>query len=333
MDSAARRQSVNAEQPGSCRRFRAVVRFGCRVMHTRLGACPVLSSLITVGAFVQRVNEYRFYELGAALQQLKDLTDKTLLWDAFLPCLAARDALMWLLIDHVSLRVCRPTVEMLLSALKAILPRRGESTNPNAPIGYKAERITSGVTELSTLLAAECPTLDTYAVSQKGAYSMPILIDQAEMLLPADTRQRLDDVAIQDIRQAGRCLAFDLPTAAGFHLFRAVESVMRHLHNKLKGTSQEPERLPGWAAYVKALKDAPVPSDVTDMLDSIREHYRNPLAHPDATLTTDEAIVLVPLGVAAICKMADLMPADGQKESRQDEALAKILAAPSPNLP
>ena len=265
------------------------------------------------------------------MERLKGLNDETLLWDAFLPCLDARNALTWLLIDPVSLQVCRPAAEELLRDIVAVLPTPGKEPDPNKPIGYLATRITSAVADFSIVLDAECRTLDTYAVSQKGAYSMPILIDQAEMLLPADTRQRLDDVAIQDIRQAGRCMAFDLPTAAGFHLFRAVESVMRHLYNTLNGTSQEPERLPNWVAYLKALTEAQVPSDVTDMLDSIRQHYRNPLAHPDATLTTDEAIVLVPLGVAAICKMADLMPADGQKESRQDEALARILASPAQN--
>ena len=297
-------------RPDSCRRFRGPwYDSACRVMHRRLGACPVLSRLSTVGAFVQRVNEYRFYELGAALERLKDLNSKTSLINALFSCLEAQRTLIALLTDPVSLRVCRPTVEQLLEAIYSVLHKSAEKhREPNEPIGMNAAAITGKATELSTLLAAECRTLDTYAVSQKGAYSMPILIDQAEMLLPADTRQKLDDVVVEDIRQAGRCLAFDLPTAAGFHLFRAVESLMRHLHNKLKGTSQEPERLPDWAAYVKALTEAQVPSDVTDMLDSIRQHYRNPLAHPDATLTTDEAIVLVPLGVAAIQKMVDVMP-------------------------
>ena len=280
---------------------------------------------------MQRVNEYRFYELGAALERLKDLNEKTLLWDAIFAIWEARRTLVLLLADPISLRVCRPAAEKLLRDIAAILPVHGQDPDPNKKIGYGAHQITSGVAQLSTVLEAEFPTLDTYAVSQKGAYSMPILIDQAEMLLPADTRQRLDDVAIQDIRQAGRCMAFDLPTAAGFHLFRAVESVMRHLYNTLNGTSQEPERLPNWVAYLKALTEAQVPSDVTDMLDSIRQHYRNPLAHPDATLTTDEAIVLVPLGVAAIQKMVDAMPADGQKESRQAQAFAQIQAAPAQN--
>ena len=106
---------------------------------------------------------------------------------------------------------------------------------------------------------------------------------------------------------------------------------MRHLYNTLNGTSQEPERLPNWVAYLKALTEAQVPSDVTDMLDSIRQHYRNPLAHPDATLTTDEAIVLVPLGVAAIQKMVDAMPADGPEDTGKVDRLTELLATPAQN--
>ena len=38
---------------------------------------------------------------------------------------------------------------------------------------------------------------------------------------------RLPDKAIEETRLAGRCLAFSLATAAGFHIARATESVVR----------------------------------------------------------------------------------------------------------
>ena len=44
-------------------------------------------------------------------------------------------------------------------------------------------------------------------------------------MIPQETRKNLDDAVIGDIREAGRCLVFDLPTAAGFHVLRAIELV------------------------------------------------------------------------------------------------------------
>lgn len=288
-------------------------------------------------AFVQRVNQYRFYELGAALERLKDLNEKTLLWDAFLPCWEARRTLFALLSDPVSsLRVCRPAAEKLLRDIGAVLPAPEGDSDPNKPIGPGANQVTSGVTELRILLEAECPTLDIYAVTQKGAYSMSMLIDRAEILLPESTTQRLDDKAVQDIQQAGRCLAFDLPTAAGFHLFRAVESVMRLLYRQVKANLEKPKKPSNWGGYVDALKDAKVASRITDLLDSIRQNYRNPISHPDATLTSDEAVVLVPLGVMAIQKMVEAMPTDDSKKAENRGPygrLAELLAIAPRNRP
>ena len=282
---------------------------------------------------MQRVNEYRFFELGAALERLKDLKQETLLWDAMFPCWETQRTLQLLLLDHaVSLRVCRPVAGKLLTQIATILPTPGTDSDPNKPIGAAAQGIGSALAELRTVLEAECPTLEIYSVSQKGAYSMSQLIEQAEVLIPESTRQRLDPEAIRDIQQAGRCLAFKLPTAAGFHLFRAVESVMRVLYDRVRGKLEKRKKPSNWGGYVDALKEAQMPSRITDLLDSIRQNYRNPITHPDATLSNDDAIVLVPLGVMAIQKMVEAMPLDGSEERQQDATLAGILAATVPKL-
>ena len=216
-------------------------------------------------------------------------------------------------------------MQELLSAIEHILmPPAGQKNELTKPVRYSgAIRIASAITELSTVLEAECRTLDTYAVSQKGAYSTPLLIDHAEILIPESTREKLGGVAIDDIRQAGRCLAFDLPTAAGFHLFRAVESVMHVLYDQVKRRLQKHNKPKTWFSYVEKLKEAQVTSSVTDLLNSIRGHYRNPVAHPDVTLTSDDAIVLLPLGVMAIQKMVEAMPTNDSTASQQDSGLAE----------
>ena len=80
------------------------------------------------------------------------------------------------------------------------------------------------------------------------------------------------------------------------------------LYEHVRRDSQKPKRPSNWGAYLNALKEAHVPRHVTDLLDGIRQNYRNPIVHPDAILTTDQAIVLLPQGVAAIFQMVQLMP-------------------------
>ena len=64
------------------------------------------------------------------------------------------------------------------------------------------------------------------------------------------------------------------------------------LYEHVRRDSQKPKRPSNWGAYLNALKEAHVPRHVTDLLDGIRQNYRNPIVHPDAILTTDQAIVL-----------------------------------------
>ena len=259
---------------------------------------------------MRRMNAYQFFELGEALGDLKNLKHDTLLLSGLFACWEAQRSLFTLLNGPVSFRVCLPAAKKLLKAIDAPQPQTMKTTtDPALTIPQPLVlRITSAVTEFRHHLEAECPTLATYVVSPKGAYSVSRLIDQAEVLIPETTRGQLDDLVTEDIRQAGRCLAFDLPTAAAFHLFRAVESVLRLLHSRVTQTPPADEPLSGWHPHIQALTRAAVPSKVTDLLVNIKNNYRNPIAHPEATLTSDQAIVLVPLGVAAIQAMVDVMP-------------------------
>jgi len=47
--------------------------------------------------------------------------------------------------------------------------------------------------------------------------------------------------AIDDLKQAMRCIAFELPTAAGFHLHRANESVLRCYWDSVTGGKARPK--------------------------------------------------------------------------------------------
>lgn len=256
---------------------------------------------------MQRVNEYRFYDLGTKLQTLKAIRDttplKTCMWDVW----TARDALNNLLQDPVSLQVCRSAAEEIISTTTKFVPdelSKWSDVKDDKRVGLWATILGSEIDSFSTVLKAECETLDTYMVSQKGAYSTAVLIERAEIALPEDTRKKLDKIVITDIREAGRCLAFDLPTAVGFHILRAVESVMRTLYLQVKQQLSEHKKPQNWGGYIEKLREAQVDQKIIDVLGGIKNQYRNPLAHPDAVLDVNEATVLLPQGIAAIQLMA-----------------------------
>jgi hypothetical protein len=115
--------------------------------------------------------------------------------------------------------------------------------------------------------------------------------------------------AILDFRAAGSCLAYDLPTACGFHVYRATDAMLRHYCAHFgaipKGTGRD------WGRYIAALRDvlsganAKKPNVRTvELLDSIRAVDRNPLVHPEQNLDNDGALIAFDLCKNAVCLMA-----------------------------
>lgn len=258
---------------------------------------------------MKKVNEYRFYDLGVKLERLRGLMapNKRFDIDVWFAAHFAGEALGQLSQDPIALRVCQPAIDRARNAVSEMIP---ESSDLNKkieaaePLGTNAHTVTYALNALEPLLEAECRTLNTYAVSKKGAYSTSDLIENAEIMLSDETRKSLPNGVDSDIRSAGRALVFDLPTAAGFHMLRAIELTMGHLWtntNAAGGTKPQ-----NWGKYIEYFETAKVDARITDMLTSIRKLYRNPIAHPDETLSQDQAVELFALGVAAIRQLVEV---------------------------
>lgn len=158
-------------------------------------------------------------------------------------------------------------------------------------------------TRFEIILQNEFANLHTYLVPQKLGYDTTTLISSGAMLLDDETRAVIPHEAIEDMNQAGRCLAFEISTAAGFHVIRATESVIRLYYKKMVGTSPGGKNR-NWGAYVKELRTSGADEKITAFLDHIRESYRNPITHPEETLTPAEAQSLLGVCVSAISQMA-----------------------------
>ena len=167
---------------------------------------------------------------------------------------------------------------------------------------YEIERAKDALREFETVFSAELRSLDTYYCSQKLGYDTSVLIEEAEKLIPESIRSSMPENAINDIRQAGKCIAFDIPTAAGFHTIRATEAVIRAYYAVVVGTMPK-LKMRNWGAYIKILNESGADKRVTGFLDHIREFHRNPVLHPEETLSTEEAHVLLGVAVSSIVQM------------------------------
>jgi hypothetical protein len=168
---------------------------------------------------------------------------------------------------------------------------------------YFVKRIAKLIGDFETTFTSENESSNVFSVSRKGTHDSMALMEAADENLPPDTRGRLSVETIRDIRDAGKCLALDCHTACGYHILRAVEHVIikyvetvtRHVTLKKKPRD--------WGAYITVLKNHGGDAKVIGNLQHIKDHYRNPIIHPEETLGRDDAFSLFNTSISAIIQL------------------------------
>lgn len=184
------------------------------------------------------------------------------------------------------------------------------------PVGSAAPRdlgqvraawIAKGATEFKTVLVSESALLAVYWTTTKR-YGINDLTDCVDKLMSPGILDALPYVAIVDFQEAGKCIAFDRPTAAAFHLLRGTEAMVRLYHQKWTKSptmAQQP-----WGPLIDALRRLPQgpPKPPLDAVDNIRHNYRNPTQHPEKVYTIEEAQDLWGVCVDAVTRMVQTLP-------------------------
>jgi hypothetical protein len=156
--------------------------------------------------------------------------------------------------------------------------------------------------EYKTALLAELGSLNSYFITQKGSHDTYSLLMYGESLFPSDLVTKVPEARF-DAKEAAKCLAFEVPTACAFHVFRATESVLRRYYSQVTGGKAQP-KVRNIGVYINALKqtncgDAKVLAALKQMADL----HRNPLIHPEAAITIDEALAIVGIAASAMTTM------------------------------
>lgn len=244
---------------------------------------------------MQRIDPYAFYGLGMRIHPLDKIKKDQVVRSVFIDLWRARDSLDSVIENKIiALDICRPACVRLREAITAIIPADitaiGEEQFEEKISEWKAWHLSSCLKDFETVFSAELQAAATYYVSQKEAYDTTDLIEFAEKVFPEDIRKTFSDRTIADVRQSGRCLAFNLPTAAGFHITRALENVVLESSRKIPGAKSSKNDLHG---YIRILEGAGIGSEVIEELDRLREKYRNQLMHPEIFLSDIEISVLL----------------------------------------
>jgi hypothetical protein len=283
---------------------------------------------------MKQINTFSLYELAKALQRLRDIpTDPTLVTkdNAFTLFTAHWWLDNFLEQETIPLDVSLNSAQELSTWLQHTAQKIFAVDVDGAPAieAYELNLIATRLDNFETVLNAELQKHLTYLVSQIGGLSMPLLVNKAEVNLPEDALPVIPDSVKKDFREAGRCLAFEVPTAAGFHAMRATEAVLR-IYYKLV-TGNEPDRI-DWGTCTQELKKGKANQKIVQVLDQIRDLHRNPLMHPQDFLTMKEAIRLFDIAKSAIGSLAEEIAklkavAAAAEAAAENEKAAAALAA------
>lgn len=270
------------------------------------------------GLLMERVNGFYLYKIGFNVHPLVNMKQDQPNKDWFLPVYFAREAVKNYLTQKLfKAHLCQQSGMDLYRALDLLW----EKFTPDGAISSDdANNISTAVTTFENVVAAELGTMDLYAVLGKEGYDTRVLIENGHKLFP-DVLEKKVPEAVADIKDATRCIAFWLPTAAGFHLHRANESVLHHYwyavaKTKDKLTLGTEKRYANMGDYLTEMKRRCIGDEkVITALQSLKDLHRNPLMHPEQSLdTVDDAIALLGAIQSVVVPMLAVIPDDSPAE-------------------
>lgn len=269
---------------------------------------------------MKSINQFPIYELGRAMQHYKDVAEQT---DPtpFVQSIAVLDARMHLsrLIDEGEFDIgfCRASAEELQNELNSLVVNElqddeGRLRLPEKPLSsWQLQTLIKSIETFEHQLSAELKKVSTYLVPERGIFNTERLVDDADKHIHESVRSAVPEFSLDEIKRAGRCLAFGLYSASGFHSGRAVETMTKVYYEKFLGTPKNKKMTLGLMVSnlndmheAKNKKD-PLPKENTlRYLKDFVDLDRNPLMHRMVNLSEIDAMALFNGASAAIVEMA-----------------------------
>ena len=250
---------------------------------------------------VQEVSLQDFYNLGKEMRALT-LREKTPLGQ--LTRLVGKHLVLRTFLERtkdVPFPKTQGAITDLLAHLQAVMDEIANRPDINAfdhdAVEIAHEKTKRLIGDFETALDRDvCIGLSVFAVTPKGDKSTRILLENAEAKFPTELLAVMPAKTIEDVQEAGRCLAFERATACAFHICRATEALMLAYYEHLARAPWPPPPMrKDWANYNTQLKAKGAPDRITTRLEEIGRMDRNAYAHPDLTVPLDEAPIVYEL--------------------------------------
>jgi len=232
---------------------------------------------------MQQVNAYWLYELGELLGRVRGVLigepDEDIVGLVSITIYSLR----YFADDQwVPLRITKEDFTHLAEALHKTITEKPPgivlTSATKRALGHQLDAVRQ-------VLSRELPHTPMYYVPPRFGYVAPTLLENAGQIFGTGEADVMA-IAGPDISEAGRCLAFGLWTAFGFHFLRACELVILEY---LKACGREVRR-GSWQNYLAALGQVPgVSRQMKRALDRLTRWDRDELMHPARTLTEPEA--------------------------------------------
>lgn len=198
----------------------------------------------------------------------------------------------------LSIDASRPFVWALEQEIDAVF--QADVSGQVAELEARRYNIQENASRLAMVLDSDLGHQQAFHVFPKRAYDVSILTNDATQIFSPQVRAALNEEEVFNLREAGRCLAFEVSTAAGFHIFRALDSILQRYVRIAKGSLPKNRN---WGQYIKSLEESGVDKKITAVLFQIKEFHRNPIVHPDERLDSERALSLIGIAESALSMM------------------------------
>lgn len=281
---------------------------------------------------MKKVDGYYLYQVGAALQKLHELkgnfsdndTRGTEYQEAFYDLKYARPVLVaFLNHDSFRLKTCVQKGKDLLAAIDVLAKKIENDAEKNKLLAFgDVLPVYNALESFEAVLSSEFALLDLYVITKKGGYDISELMTNGRVCFPKDLSRKVPE-CLPDIEAGTKCIAVSLPTAAGFHLHRANESVLHRYWDTVTNGSSRPST-GNMGDYIHQLEQRKAGDEhVRSALKDLKNLHRNPLVHPEHSLeSVEEAIALMDHIKAVIFHMLKAIPIQQEHES-----IANLVAA------
>jgi hypothetical protein len=193
----------------------------------------------------------------------------------------------------------------LLAAINEFVPPVGAQMSQQSLSAtvqkWQADRLKALCTALSAAVRDEAQRSYILKIEDQRSLSSPSLVEKIENCFAPDAWAIMELQTKREFEEAGKCLAFERYTSAGFHALRGVECMIRQYIKKLTGALPTKR---DWWSYINVLTKNGADSKVIAVLDNIRTHERNPLMHPELFLDIDDAVGVFNIAQTAVVRLA-----------------------------